>query len=64
MQIYATKRKKSYKINIICFSMNRKVKLMPAISAVFMMVLLKYFNHHLCLNTNIPLFQKSYLNHS
>lgn len=64
LQIYATKRTKSYKLDIICFSMIRKVKLMPAIFAVFMMVLLKYFNHHLCENTSIPLFQNSYLNHS
>jgi len=33
---------------------------MPAIFffAVFMMVLIKYCNHYLRLNTNIPLFQE------
>lgn len=35
MKTYATKRMKSYKINIICFSMNRKEKLMPAIFCSF-----------------------------
>jgi hypothetical protein len=35
VQIYVTERIKFYKINIICFSMNRKVKLMTAIFSVF-----------------------------